>query len=55
MLRRGGDAMRESRSSDYYTLARICLHAAIRTVDDLDLLETPAKRRQASMPAHAAA
>jgi hypothetical protein len=42
MVRRGALAMRDSGSSDWFRLARVCMEAAIRGAADLDLLMTDA-------------
>ena len=34
-IRRAAEKMRESRSSDFYTLARLALQGALRTKEDL--------------------
>jgi hypothetical protein len=40
-IRRAAHAMRESRSSDYFVLARVALQAAIRTESDIEALLSP--------------
>jgi hypothetical protein len=43
-VQRAVDAMRQSRSSDPHTLARLALQVAIRSRDDIDELLEPAPR-----------
>ena len=46
MIRRAGDAMRESRSCDWYTLARIALESGIPdTIAAAELMDNAAKRK----------